>query len=182
MVEVVNLRKTFREAKKNPFAKRSADEMERKGAVNAVDGISFIAKPGQVFGLIGDNGAGKTTTLRILSTVIAPTGGTANIAGFDVVDDPAKVRASIGFISGTTNGTPSSMRKALELSTIKQPAFTQASRNAREIEAPALNSASWQPLKESFVNSRTVYVLPLNSMVVPALRLDASSTNSVTGN
>jgi sodium transport system ATP-binding protein len=102
MVEVVNLRKTFREPKKSPFAKPSADATERKGSVNAVDGISFTAKPGQVFGLIGDNGAGKTTTLRMLSTVIAPTGGSANVAGYDVTKDPAKVRASIGFISGTT--------------------------------------------------------------------------------
>lgn len=102
MVEVSNLRKTFTGPKKSSFSLSPAPAGEQKGNVNAVDGISFTAKPGQVFGLIGDNGAGKTTTLRMLSTVISPTGGTAKVAGHDVVNDPAKVRSSIGFVSGTT--------------------------------------------------------------------------------
>jgi sodium transport system ATP-binding protein len=104
MVEVVDLRKDFREVKKPAGLGSSFGSAPpaSKGVVHAVDGISFSAKPGEVFGLIGDNGAGKTTTLRMLSTVISPTGGKASVAGFDVVGQPEQVRAHIGFISGTT--------------------------------------------------------------------------------
>lgn len=74
----------------------------KRGVIKAVDGVTFEAVPGKVFGLLGVNGAGKTTALRILSTVIKPTGGSAEVAGFDVVQHPDKVRASIGFMSTTT--------------------------------------------------------------------------------
>jgi sodium transport system ATP-binding protein len=69
----------------------------------ALDGLSFQAKPGEIFGLLGPNGAGKTTTLRILSTVLKPTSGTAHIAGFDVVKQSTEVRRHIGFLSASTN-------------------------------------------------------------------------------
>jgi len=68
----------------------------------AVEGVSFVCRAGEVFGLLGPNGAGKTTTLRMLSTVLRPTEGTARIAGHDVVQDPGAVRRSIGFLSGNT--------------------------------------------------------------------------------
>ena len=58
--------------------------------------------PGAIFGLLGPNGAGKTTTLRILSTVLRPTGGRAVVAGFDVLTHPEEVRAQIGFMSAST--------------------------------------------------------------------------------
>jgi sodium transport system ATP-binding protein len=67
-----------------------------------VDNVSIEAHPGQVFGLLGVNGAGKTTMLRMLSTVLKPTSGKAWVAGYDVVQDGEKVRASIGFMSNTT--------------------------------------------------------------------------------
>ena len=88
MVLVENLSKHFVDAK--------------RGTIRAVDGISFQANPGEIFGLLGANGAGKTTTLRMLSTVIQPTGGRAAINGIDVVQDPQGVRASIGFMSNST--------------------------------------------------------------------------------
>lgn len=72
----------------------------------AADEISFTCAAGEVFGLLGPNGAGKTTTLRMLSTVLSPTSGTAVIAGHDVVSDPGAVRASIGFLSGNTGLYP----------------------------------------------------------------------------
>lgn len=75
---------------------------KKRGVVKAVDHISFDCKPGEVFGLLGPNGAGKTTTLRMLSTAIRPTNGTALINGFDVVAEPEKVRTQIGFLSGNT--------------------------------------------------------------------------------
>jgi len=72
------------------------------GRVAALDGVSFRAQPGQVYGLLGPNGAGKTTTLRILSTLLKPTGGSASVNGYDVVDQAAEVRREIGFMSAST--------------------------------------------------------------------------------
>ena len=70
--------------------------------VDAVAGISFTCQRGEVFGLLGPNGAGKTTALRMLSTLISPDEGTAVLNGHDVRQDPASVRASIGYLSTTT--------------------------------------------------------------------------------
>ncbi|NNJ25957.1 ATP-binding cassette domain-containing protein [Alienimonas chondri] len=74
----------------------------QRGPVTALDAVSFEARPGEIFGLLGPNGAGKTTCLRILSTVLKPTGGSATVAGYDVLQDPAEVRRSIGFLSNNT--------------------------------------------------------------------------------
>ncbi len=88
MIEAHELAKEFRDRK--------------RGIVRAVDGASFICHPGRIFGLLGANGAGKTTTLRLLATLLAPTGGRAIVAGYDVAKDPEKVRAKIGFMSNST--------------------------------------------------------------------------------
>ncbi len=74
----------------------------RRGQVLAVDHVSFDAYPGEVFGLLGPNGAGKTTTMRILCTVLRPTGGTVRLAGYDVVSQATQVRQHIGFLSANT--------------------------------------------------------------------------------
>jgi sodium transport system ATP-binding protein len=74
----------------------------QRGWVTAISDISFECQPGAIYGLLGPNGAGKTTTLRILSTVLKPSGGHATIAGYDVVANPAEVRASIGYMSANT--------------------------------------------------------------------------------
>jgi sodium transport system ATP-binding protein len=70
--------------------------------VVAVDGIDFECHGGKIFGLLGPNGAGKTTTLRMLSTILRPSDGTATICGFDVRNQPEEVRSQIGFLTGTT--------------------------------------------------------------------------------
>lgn len=74
----------------------------KRGEIKAVDSVDFRAVPGEIHGLLGVNGAGKTTMLRLLSTVIYPSAGTAKIAGYELGADSAKIRASIGFLSSTT--------------------------------------------------------------------------------
>src|SRR5580693_7267109 len=74
----------------------------KTGLKKAVDGVDIEAIPGRIFGLLGANGAGKTTVLRMLSTVIKPTAGTAEVAGFDILTQPGQVRANIGFMSSST--------------------------------------------------------------------------------
>lgn len=75
---------------------------DKKQSVRAVDNVSFRVQPGQIYGLLGANGAGKTTTLRLLATLLTPTSGTAVIAGFDVVLEPERVRANVGFLAAST--------------------------------------------------------------------------------
>lgn len=75
------------------------------GVVRAVNGVSFAVQAGEMVGLLGANGAGKTTTLRMLATLLRPTGGTARVAGCDVRTDPVGVRRRLGYVSATT-GVP----------------------------------------------------------------------------
>jgi len=75
---------------------------KKRGLVKAVDQLSFQSKAGTIFGLLGLNGAGKTTTLRMLATMLRPTSGTAKVAGFDIVTESDKVKANIGFLTGST--------------------------------------------------------------------------------
>ncbi len=88
MIEAHSLTKTFCDKK--------------RGEIHAVDHVSFRVQPGQIYGLLGANGAGKTTTLRVLATLLAPSGGTARVAGFDVAREPEKVRANVGFLAAST--------------------------------------------------------------------------------
>jgi ABC-2 type transport system ATP-binding protein len=67
-------------------------------AVRAVDGMSFSVPRGEIFGLLGPNGAGKTTILKMLGTLILPTGGRASVLGFDVVAQPLEVRRRISMV------------------------------------------------------------------------------------
>jgi sodium transport system ATP-binding protein len=75
---------------------------KKRGKIHAVNNVSFTCNPGEVYGLLGVNGAGKTTTLRLIATMLKPTTGTAEIAGFDIVTEPEQVRAHIGFLSTAT--------------------------------------------------------------------------------
>ena len=77
-----------------------------RGEVAAVRGLDLECQPGEIMGLLGPNGAGKTTTLRMLATILAPTAGTARVAGHDVVEAPLEVRKRLGFLSGTTGLYP----------------------------------------------------------------------------
>lgn len=75
---------------------------KKRGLVRAVDGVTFQARAGEVFGLLGINGAGKTTTLRLLATLLRPSGGDARVAGFSIRAQPARVRSRIGFLTMST--------------------------------------------------------------------------------
>ena len=80
-IEVKELRKTY------------------PGGVEALRGLSFEVRAGEIFALLGPNGAGKSTTVRILTTLATPTGGSARVAGFDVTTDPHQVRHRIGYVA-----------------------------------------------------------------------------------
>ena len=70
----------------------------RKRVVEAVAGVDLTVAGGEIFGFLGPNGAGKTTTLRMLATLLAPSGGTAQIAGYDLLTQPDKIRQRIGYV------------------------------------------------------------------------------------
>ncbi|HLI09341.1 MAG TPA: ABC transporter ATP-binding protein [Ktedonobacteraceae bacterium] len=72
--------------------------VKRYGNFTAVDGISFIVQPGEIFGLLGPNGAGKTTTMSMLSCLFPPTSGTATIGGYDLVRQTKQVKHLLGVV------------------------------------------------------------------------------------
>jgi sodium transport system ATP-binding protein len=88
MIQARGLTKTFRDKK--------------RGEIHAAENVSFSVAPGQIYGLLGANGAGKTTTLRMLATLLRPTGGSATVAGYDVVRESQAVRANVGFLAAST--------------------------------------------------------------------------------
>jgi ABC-2 type transport system ATP-binding protein len=75
-----------------------SDLRKRYGDVQALDGVSFNVREGEVFGLLGPNGAGKSTTVRVLVTLTHPDGGTATVGGHDVLREPGAVRRTIGYV------------------------------------------------------------------------------------
>jgi ABC-2 type transport system ATP-binding protein len=95
-IEVSHLRRTFKSYV--GVIKRTAKE------VVGVDDISFAIEDGELFGLLGPNGAGKTTTIKMLTTLLIPTSGSASIRGMDVVKQAQDVRKRIGFIFGGERG------------------------------------------------------------------------------
>jgi ABC-2 type transport system ATP-binding protein len=73
------------------------------GSLAAVKDVSFTVGKGEVFGLLGPNGAGKTTTIRMLTTLLTPSSGTASVNGFDVTSEPLKVKKNIGVVPQMLN-------------------------------------------------------------------------------
>lgn len=94
LIIATNLKKTFTLSKKQQMLEKQKEKVR-----TAVNGLSFSAYSGEIFGLLGPNGAGKTTTLRMLATLIRPDGGDAYIDGFSIVKEPEKVREKIGFLT-----------------------------------------------------------------------------------
>jgi ABC-2 type transport system ATP-binding protein len=83
VIETTGLRRTFKSGKRT---------------VEAVAGVDLVVTQGEIFGFLGPNGAGKTTTLRMLSTLLPPSGGTARVAGCDLLSQPDRVRERIGYV------------------------------------------------------------------------------------
>jgi len=90
-IESSGLRRTFR---------------SRRGPVEAVAGVDLRVESGEVFGFLGPNGAGKTTTLRMLATLLPPTGGEATVAGCDLRRDAGRVRERVGYVGQRTGADP----------------------------------------------------------------------------
>src|SRR5438034_389127 len=95
-IEAEELRRTYKTH--TGTVHRKAKEIE------AVRGISFAVEPGELFGLLGPNGAGKTTTIKMLITLLIPTGGIARVLGLDVVRQAREVRKRIGYVFGGERG------------------------------------------------------------------------------
>src|SRR5438552_10170574 len=95
-IEAAELRRTYRT--------HTGTVRRRSKEIEAVRGISFAVEPGELFGLLGPNGAGKTTTIKMLITLLIPTGGSARVLGLDVVRDAHEVRKRIGYVFGGERG------------------------------------------------------------------------------
>jgi ABC-2 type transport system ATP-binding protein len=95
-VDVVGLKRTYRSGK-GVFRRRARE-------IDALRGITFSIAAGELFGLLGPNGAGKTTTIKVLTTLLLPSAGTARVLGFDVARQPRDVRARIGYVFGGERG------------------------------------------------------------------------------
>ncbi|GIE99107.1 ABC transporter [Paractinoplanes rishiriensis] len=105
MIETRGLRKSF-----------TSRQGREKKIVEAVRGVDLDVAEGEIFGFLGPNGAGKTTTLRMLATLIEPDGGTATIAGADLLTDPGAVRRRIGYVAqGGSTWDDSTAREELVL-------------------------------------------------------------------
>lgn len=94
MVEVINVKKIFKLSKKQMKKDKTISKIKE-----AVTGISFQAKAGEIYGLLGPNGAGKTTTLRCISTLIKPTSGEITVMGIDTQKQSRKARKNIAFLT-----------------------------------------------------------------------------------
>ena len=122
MIETQQLRRTFK---------------TRTGAVEAVRGVDLTVGSGEIFGFLGPNGAGKTTTLRMLATLLSPTGGDATIAGADLRREPQQVRQRIGYVpqGGSTDPAETGRGELVLQGRLYGLDRTAAERRAREVLA-----------------------------------------------
>ena len=86
----------------------------RSRQVEAVAGVDLIVNRGEIFGFLGPNGAGKTTTLRMLATLLPPSGGTARVAGCELAAEPGRIRERIGYV-GQAGGSDREITGRAEL-------------------------------------------------------------------
>src|ERR1044071_7553926 len=103
-IEAADLRRTYK-THTGTFRRRAKE-------IEAVRGINFAVEPGELFGLLGPNGAGKTTTIKMLITLLIPTGGEARVLGLDVVKQAREVRRRIGYVLSPASSSDCSGRTA----------------------------------------------------------------------
>ncbi len=120
IVETTDLRRTFH---------------TRRGPVPAVAGVNLEVDRGEIFGFLGPNGAGKTTTLRMLTTVLPPSGGKAIVAGFDLVHEANRVREQVGYVNqqGGTDPTLSGRDELVFQGRLYRMPAAEAERRAKEV-------------------------------------------------
>ncbi|HEV2954271.1 MAG TPA: ATP-binding cassette domain-containing protein [Candidatus Dormibacteraeota bacterium] len=119
MIETHGLRRVFK---------------SRQGEVEAVAGVDLRVASGQIFGFLGPNGAGKTTTLRMLATLLEPSGGEAKVAGCDLRQEPARVRERIGYVGQLGGSTPQVSGRVELVYQGRLYGMSRASATARAIE------------------------------------------------
>jgi ABC-2 type transport system ATP-binding protein len=136
MIEVTGLSKTFK---------------TKRGTVEAVRGIDLTVHPGEIVGFLGPNGAGKTTTLRMLTTLLEPSGGTATVAGADLRREPTEVRKRIGYVA-QTGGTDGACTVAEELIT-QAELYRLGAAEARERCSKLLAQLDLSGLEDRYVKT-----------------------------
>ncbi|MEU6063636.1 MULTISPECIES: ABC transporter ATP-binding protein [Streptomyces] len=107
----------------------------KRGPLEAVRGIDLTVREGEILGFLGPNGAGKTTTLRMLTTLLKPTGGAATVAGHDLATDPAGVRRACGYVaqSGGVDGQISVREELVTQGRLYRLTKVQAVQRATEL-------------------------------------------------
>jgi ABC-2 type transport system ATP-binding protein len=136
MIQVTGLAKTFK---------------TKRGTVEAVRGLDLTVRPGEIVGFLGPNGAGKTTTLRMLTTLLEPSGGTAVVAGADLLREPTQVRKRIGYVA-QTGGTDGACTVAEELIT-QAELYRLGAAEARARCATLLRQLDLAGLEDRFVKT-----------------------------
>ena len=142
MIEARGLSRTF-------ITRRDRKKVE----VAAVVGVDLTVDAGEIVGFLGPNGAGKTTTLRMLTTLLRPTSGTATVAGFDVATQPVEVRRRIGYVSqsGSTSPEARAGEEVVSHGRLYGITATQAEKRGRELFEQLDLDGLWerQPAKMS---------------------------------
>ena len=109
------------------------------GDLTAVDQVTLTINRGEIFGLIGPNGAGKSTLIKMLTTLLPPTSGTATVAGYDIVSQPAEVRRHIGYVPQLLSADGSLTGHE----TCCCPPASTASRDGTDASASPARSRAW---------------------------------------
>jgi ABC-2 type transport system ATP-binding protein len=161
IIEAAGLRKSFRVGRGRDTA-----------VVPAVRGVDLAVPAGEIFGFLGPNGAGKTTTVRMLATLLRPDGGTARVAGHDLLTAPRDVRARIGYVSqagGVDDGASVLGNLLLQAGLCRMPAVAARRRAAELLETFELSGLAARPARTLSGGQRRRLALALGLVHRPGL-------------